>query len=62
MNAFAHQLAKRCIDLPLSLDAAEPGECVTFDDERKMAFAARVVAGMADMLPALILKIEAGRA
>src|SRR5687767_12478456 len=61
MDPLAHQLAERGIDFALPLDPVQAGECGTFDGQREMAFAARVVAGVADMLLALVLEIEPGR-
>lgn len=61
MDSLAHQVAERGVDLALALDAVEPGECGAFDRQREVAFAARVVAGVADMMIALVFKLEAGR-
>ena len=58
MDALAHQVAERCIDLALALDPAKPDESGTFDGQGEMALAARVMAGVADMLVALVLKLE----
>jgi hypothetical protein len=61
MDSIAHQVAERGIDLALALDTVEAGECGTFDRQREVAFATRIMAGMADMMIALVLKLEAGR-
>jgi len=60
MDAFTHQLAQRRIDFPLPLDPVQPGEDGTFNDQCEMAFAARVMASMANMLVALVLQDQAG--
>lgn len=44
------------MDSALALDPAQPGEGGTFNGQREMAFAPRVVPGMADMLTALVFK------
>ena len=61
MDSIAHQVAERAIDFALTLDTVEPGEGGTFDGQREMAFAAWVMAGVADMMVALVLEVEAGR-
>ena len=61
MDSLAHQVAERGIDFALALDAVEPGECGAFDRQREVAFATRIMAGVADVMIALVLKIEAGR-
>src|SRR5688572_6335205 len=60
VDPFLHQLAERGIDFSLPLDPVEAGECGAFDGQREMALAARVMAGMADMLVALVFQLEAG--
>lgn len=60
MDAVTHQLSKRGMDFALPFDPAEAGESGAFDGEREMALAARVMAGMADVLLALVLKFEPG--
>jgi len=61
MDPLAHQVAKRCIYLSLAIHPAEARERWAFDRQCEMAFAAGVVAGVADVLVTLILKVEAGR-
>ena len=61
MDSFVHQLAERGIDCALAGDAVEAGEGGRFDDQRKMAFAAPVVAGVADVAVALVFEVEASR-
>ena len=56
-----HQVAERGIDGALAGDAAQAGEGGAFDGQREMAFAAAVVAGVADVLVALVFEIEPGR-
>jgi hypothetical protein len=58
MDPLAHQLTQRRIDFALPLDRFSPAKAATLDDQREMAFAARVVTGMADVLVALVLKLE----
>ena len=58
MDPLAHQFAERGIDFALPLDPVQAGEGGTFDGQREVAFAARIVPGMADMLVALVLQIE----
>lgn len=60
MNPVAHQLAQRGIDLALAFNAVETGKGRTLDTQREMAFAARIMAGMPDVLMALILQMKAG--
>ncbi len=58
MNPLAHQFAERSINLPLPFYPAQAGKGPAFDRQREMAFAARIVAGMADVLLTLVLKIQ----
>ena len=60
MDTLAHEVAERGVDFSLALDADLPSEGGAFDDQGEMAFAAAVVAGVADMRCALVLQIEAG--
>ena len=60
MDALVHQLAERGVNLALPFHPVQAGESGALDDEREMALAACVVAGMPDMLVTLIFKIEPG--
>ena len=60
MNPLAQQFAERGVDFALPLDSVQPGESGAFDDQREMAFAARIVAGVTDMLVALVLELQTG--
>ena len=53
-----HQVAKRRIDFALPGDAVQAGEGGALDDQGEMAFAARIVAGMPDMLVALVFQVQ----
>lgn len=55
MNALAQQLAERGVNFALALDSGQPGESRAFDDKREMAFSARIVPGVTDMLMTLVL-------
>ena len=55
-----HQVAERGINPPLPLDPVLAGERGAFDDEREMTLAARVVAGVPDVLLALVFKLQPG--
>ena len=61
MNAIVHQFSQRGIDGALALDTVEAGEGGAFDDQGEMAFAAAVMAGVADMTVALVFELEPGR-
>jgi hypothetical protein len=54
MDAFAQQLAQRRIDQPVALHARRAGEGTRHDLHREVAFAARIMAGMAAMMRAVI--------
>ena len=58
VDTFAHQVAEGGVDLALALDAVEAREGGTFYCQRKMTFASGIVAGVADMLVALIFELE----
>ena len=60
MDPIVHQIAERGIDCALALDAVHTGEGCAFDDQREMTFAAVVMAGMADVMVALVFEIEPG--
>ena len=61
MHPLAHQIAQRGIDGALALHAVEAGEGGALDDQREMAFAAAVVAGVADVRSALVDQFKPGR-
>ena len=61
MDPLAHQVAECGVDFALTLDTVEPGKCWALDDQREVAFATRIMAGMPDVTIALVLKLEAGR-
>src|SRR5688500_10288187 len=61
MDPLVHEIAERRVDSALSVDAVQPGEGWTFDRQRKMAFAARIVTGVPDMLVTLIFELQKGR-
>ena len=61
MNAIVHEVAERGKNGALALDAVEAGERGAFDDQGEMAFAAAVVAGVADVVVALVVELEPGR-
>jgi hypothetical protein len=54
MNPLAHQLAERGVDFPLPLNPIQTGEGGTLDGQREMAFAARIMPGVANMLVTLV--------
>ena len=56
-----HQVTERGIDRALAGDAVEADEGGRFDDQREMAFASAVVAGVADVAIALVVEFEPGR-
>ena len=58
MNPLAHQVAQRGIDPALAFDATETCERGAFDGQREMALAARVVAGVPNMLVTLVFQVE----
>ncbi len=60
MDPLAHQVAERGVNLALPIDPAQTGEVGAFDGQREMALSPWVVAGVPDMLVALVLKVEAG--
>ena len=61
MHPLAHQIAQRGIDGALALHAVEAGEGGALDDQREMAFAAAVVAGVTDVAVALVVELEPDR-
>ena len=61
MDPIVHEVAECGVDLALPIDAAQPGKGGAFDDQREMALAARVVAGVPDMLVALVIEHQPGR-
>ena len=61
MDAFLHQVAERGIDGALAGDAGQAGEGGAFDHQSEMAFAAAVMAGVANMAVALVVEFEPGR-
>ena len=60
MDPIVHQVAQCGIDRALALDAGHAGEGCAFDDQREMALAAVVMAGMADVMITLVFEIEPG--
>lgn len=60
MDALVHQFAERGVNSALPLDPVQAYESGAFDDEREVAFAARIMAGVADMLVALVLELQPG--
>lgn len=62
MDAVVHQVADRGVDEALAGNTRLAGEGRAFDRQREMAFAAGVVPGVADVVRALVLKLEPGGA
>ena len=60
MDALVHEFAERGVDSALAGDARLAGEAVTFDDQREVAFAALVMAGVAAVVIAFVDEVEAG--
>src|SRR3954471_11253202 len=61
MDSFAHQVAERGIDHPLPFDTALAGEGRTFDRKAEVAFARGIVAAVAAVLFAVVVKIDRSR-
>ena len=61
MHALAHQFPERRINFALPLDPAETAEGGALDRQREMTFSAGIMAGMTDMLTALVFKRESCR-
>ena len=54
VDALGQQIGQRGVHHPLSVDAGTPIECGRDDLDREMAFAARIMPGMAAMLVAVV--------
>ena len=61
VDPVAHQVAQGGIDGALAGYAVLAGEGRAFDGQGEMAFAAAVVAGVADVMVALVFESETGR-
>ncbi len=61
MDAVVEEVAERGVDEALAGDPRLARERRAFDGQREMAFAAAVVAGVADVAVALIVELEPGR-
>ncbi len=60
MDTPLQQVAERGVDRTLACHAGEASEGGAFDHQGKMAFAAAVVAGVAEVLVALVIELEPG--
>ena len=60
MDAVVEEVGEGGVDEALAGDAGLAGEGGAFDGQREMAFASRIMAGVADVLGALILELEPG--
>ena len=58
VNPIVHQIPKRGVDCALAGDSAHADEGLGLDGQREVAFAAAVVAGVADVVGALIVEFE----
>jgi hypothetical protein len=60
MDPALEQVCERAVDGALAFHAGQAGKARAFDGDRKMAFAPAVVAGMADVLVAVVGDMQVG--
>lgn len=60
MDSCVHQFAECGIDHPLPLDAAFASKCRTFDVQREVALASRMMTAVPPMLFAVVRQIDSG--
>ena len=60
MDSFAHQVAERLVDQSLALDPVAACKRLGLDLQPEVAFAAPIMAGVADMTVALVDQVEPG--
>lgn len=58
MHPLVHKIAERGVDLALPVDPIETLKGGAFDRQCEMALAARIVAGVPDMLVTLVLQLQ----